>query len=167
MFNVKLASMPAVVPALGHEMEGTIKLPQLRRLISAGIVSHVDVVGRTGGWTIRAYTGERHPPMLATAAGAVRVFTTSDSAIYQLIRLGLTRFEVVADEYESGTLRAPRPDRAEAMKRQAEYDAWFNAKLEAVHTRIDSGTEVSHTPEDAWARVQERIASYEKGGRKD
>jgi hypothetical protein len=112
MFNVKLHLVPASDKAIGFEVENAIKLPKLRSLVAADLVGDVEVVGRRGGWVIRVITGEASPPVLAAATGAIRVFTTADSAIQQLIRLGVTRFQVIADEYESGTLRASRPDRA-------------------------------------------------------
>ncbi|MGN6481010.1 hypothetical protein [Luteibacter sp.] len=166
MFNVKLAAALVLAPAIGFDMEDTIKLPKLRRLIAADLIGDVDVVGRRGGWVVRVHTGDQVPPVLAAANGAVRVFTTADSAVHQLIRLGVTRFHFVADEYESGTLRAPRPDRAAVLKQQSEYEAWLKAKLDAVDARLEAGTEPLYTPEEAWARVQERLALHEKGGEK-
>jgi hypothetical protein len=166
MFNVKLAAALLLEPALGYDMQDTIKLPKLRSLIEADLLGDVEIVGQRGGWVIRLHTGVRNPPFLAAANGAIRVFTTCDSAISQLIRLGITRFQLNADEYESGTLRAPRPDRVAALKHQSEYNTWLNAKLDAVDARLDAGTEALYTPEEAWTRVQERLAFHKKGGSK-
>jgi hypothetical protein len=166
MINVKLASSLVFGPAFDYPMEETIKLPQLRRLIDADLIGDVEVVGRRGGWVVRIHTGARTPPLLAAATGAVRVFTTSDSAIAQLIRLGISRFQFIADDYESGTLRAPRPDRAAVLRQQTDYDAWLNTKLEAVQARIEAGTEKTYASDEVRLRAAERLAHYEGKGRK-
>ncbi|UPG94821.1 hypothetical protein [Luteibacter aegosomatissinici] len=166
MFNVKLAPIPCPERAIGFEVENAIKLPKLRSLVAADLVGDVEVVGRRGGWVIRVTTGEASPPLLAAATGAIRVFTTSDSAIQQLIRLGITRFQVIADEYESGTLRAARPDRAAVLKQQAEYDAWLKAKLDVVDAAMAAGAEAMFPSDEGRRRVQERLAHYKAGRHK-
>jgi hypothetical protein len=164
MFNVKLAYLPAMELAFGYYMEGTIKLPQLRSLVADDMAGDIVVTGCKGGWTIGVYVGPVEPLVLATATGAVRVFTTSDSAIHQLIRLGVTRFEVVADEYESGTLRAPRPDRADVLRQQVEYDQWLTERIAATKARIAEGSETMLSPEEA-AAFFEQLSDDLKMGR--
>lgn len=166
MFNVKLHLVPASDKAIGFEVENAIKLPKLRSLVAADLVGDVEVVGRRGGWVIRVITGEASPPLLAAATGAIRVFTTADSAIQQLIRLGVTRFQVIADEYESGTLRASRPDRAVALTQMAEYDAWLKAKLDGVDAGMNAGTEGMLSSDEARRRVHERLLHYKAGRHK-
>lgn len=153
MFNVKLATQPALEPAIWFDMEETVKLPRLRSLIVADLAGDFVVSGCLGGWTIGVYLGPVEPVRLAAASGAVRIFTTSDSAIHQLIRLGVTRFEVIADEYEAGSLRAPRPDRAVALRQQADYDGWLESKVAATLARLATGEETLLSPEESQAAV--------------
>ena len=57
--------------------------------------------------------------VLGNARGAGKVFASLDTIAVQLLRLGIQEFVVRAGGYKPGRVRAPRPDRAEAMRRTA------------------------------------------------
>lgn len=160
MFNVKPAKVllfPELAPA---RMGNMIKLPQLRSLADAELLGDVTLVGRHSGWVVMADTGYESPQALASAEGRVRVFTTADSAINQLRRIGVTRFSVDAGGYETGTLRAGRPDRAIALTQAAATPPASEARLDAVQRRLASGSEKTFTPDEARARLRARSANY-------
>lgn len=138
MFNVNLASWSPILAAEGAYMGDTIKLAQLRILVEAGAVSTAAIVGRKSGWTVSVTVGDELRE-LASADGTLRVFSTTDSAIAQMARLGITRTSVNADGYEAGTLRAPRPDRAVALKVAGEYAVWLKAKVDGSMAEVASG----------------------------
>jgi hypothetical protein len=93
----------------------------LRELCSAGAVREFVVVGmRQGGFGVRiGYgAGERQiEKVLGTSRGGVRRFGSLDTAGAFVRELGAERFGVDMSNYEPGLVRAPRPDRAEALKK--------------------------------------------------
>jgi hypothetical protein len=70
-----------------------------------------------------------------------------------MARLGVTRLSVIADAYESGTLRAPRPDRAVVLKETAEYASWLKEKVEKSAARVASGESKLYSLDEARSRV--------------
>jgi hypothetical protein len=160
MLNARLATEPAFDPAFGYDMEETIKLARLQEFLAADIIGDIEVVGRVGGWVIRVHTGDPSPPVLAAPSGAVRLFASADSAIQQLLELGITRMQFVADDLDLKGVRAPRVDRAALARQQAEHDARITAKACAVRDRLRAGTEPTISSEEILAR-------YGKHRRKD
>ena len=160
MFNVNLRSCPPLCAAEGLYMDDTIKLARLRLLAEAGAVSTATIIGRKSGWTVRVDVDDG-VRQLCSADGSLRIFSTTDSAIAQMARLGVTRFTVIADAYEAGTLRAPRPDRAVALREMAEYGDWLKAKVETSMARVASGESKLHSLDEARSRVAEMLASAE------
>lgn len=160
MFNVNLDSWSPPHAAEGSYMDDTIKLARLRLLAEAGAVSTATIVGRKSGWTVRVDVDEG-VRVLCSADGTLRIFSTTDSAVAQMARLGVTRLNVIADEYEAGTLRAPRPDRALALKETAEYADWLKAKVEKSVTRVASGESKLHSLDEARSRVAELLEGVE------
>jgi hypothetical protein len=160
MLNARLATEPAFDPAFGYDMEDTIKLARLQEFLAADIIGDIEVVGRVGGWVIRVHTGDPSPPVLAAPSGAIRLFTSADSAIQQLLELGITRVQFVADDLDLKGVRAPRVDREALARQQAEHDARITAKACAVRDRLRAGTEPTISSEEILAR-------YGKHRRKD
>ena len=141
-------------------MDESIKLAQLRLLAGAGAVPTATIVGRKAGWTLHVDVNGVSR-VLCSADGTLRTFSTTDSAIAQMARLGVTRLSVIADEYEAGTLRAPRPDRAVALKEAADYSAWLKAKVETSTTRVVSGESRLYSLDEARSRVEELLQGME------
>lgn len=141
-------------------MDDTIKLARLRLLAEAGTVSAATIIGRKSGWTVRVEVDEG-PRMLCSADGTLRIFSTTDSAIAQMARLGVTRLNVIADAYEAGTLRAPRPDRAAALKETAEYASWLKAKVQKSMDRVASGESRLYSLDEARSRVADLLEDSE------
>ena len=93
-----------------------IKEITLRELIEAKSVQSVCVVGLHGGFAITIHCGETKKT-LASSRGEVRIFASLNTTADFLRKLGLTKFEVDSSSYERARLRAPRPDRAEALRK--------------------------------------------------
>jgi len=94
----------------------TIKEITLRELVEASSVRSACVVGQPGGFAVTVRYGEAEK-MLASSRGDFRRFASLNTAAEFLRKLGIMKFEVDATNYEPGRLRAPRPDRAEALRR--------------------------------------------------
>jgi hypothetical protein len=160
MLNVNVNPWSPPCAAEGPYMDDTIKLARLRLLAEAGSLSTATVVGRKSGWTVRVDM-EDGARTLCSADGTLRIFSTTDSAIAQMARLGVTRLSVIADAYEAGSLRAPRPDRALALKETAEYADWLKAKVEKSVVRVASGESKLYPLDEARARVTELLKGME------
>jgi hypothetical protein len=111
-----VSAAPLPVASLESLPEST-----LRELCSAGAVQDVVVVGmQQGGYGVRiAYGagGRQIEKVLGTSRGGVRRFASLDTAGAFVRELGAQRFGVDMSDYEPGLVRAPRPDRAEALKK--------------------------------------------------
>lgn len=153
MFNVNLGAWSPLLAAECSNMDDTIKLAQLRLLAQARAVSTAVIIGRKAGWTVRVEVGGEARD-LCSADGALRIFSTADSAIAQMARVGITRLSVVADAYEAGTVRAPRPDRAVALKEAAEYATWLKAKVQKSMVKVAAGESRLYSLDEARARVE-------------
>ena len=94
----------------------TIREITLRELVESGSDVSLSARGEPGGFAlaIRCGAGERY---LASTRGGIRLFPNLTSLAVLLRRLGVSRFEVDAANYEPGRVRRPRPDRAEALRR--------------------------------------------------
>jgi hypothetical protein len=152
MFNVNLDPWSPLDAARGTYMDDTIKLAQLRLLAEARAVSTASIIGRASGWTVRVEVGGGARD-LCSADGTVRVFSTTDSAIAQMGRLGITRLNIVADAYEPGTVRARRPDRAVALREAAEYATWLKAKVQRSIDKVASGESRLYSLDEARSRI--------------
>ncbi|HVT54936.1 MAG TPA: hypothetical protein VHD34_02645 [Xanthobacteraceae bacterium] len=99
-------------------MTSTIKEPTLRELAEAQSLSGVVALGQRGGYALTVRYGMTETQrLLATARGETRVFSNLNTLADFLRKLGITRFEIDATDYERARVRAARPDRREAMKR--------------------------------------------------
>lgn len=89
----------------------------LRELVQAQPDLRIRVVGRghMPGFTIEAYYGNARRPLWGTR-NAPRAFATLDAAAKCVKELGVSMFEVDITKHQSGRLRPPRTDRAEAMR---------------------------------------------------
>ena len=88
----------------------------LRDLIAAGLVEALVAMGKPSGYVVAVRFGSAER-ILGNARGAPKVFGSLDTVVTQLKRLGVEEFAVNASGYQPGLIRAPRPDRAEAMRR--------------------------------------------------
>lgn len=97
-------------------MGETIRETTLRELVAADSVRSAHAIGQAGGFAVavKCGTSER---FLASARSNVRLFPNLTSLAVYLRKLGITHFEVDTSNYKPGRVRAPRPDRSEALKR--------------------------------------------------
>lgn len=111
-----MSAIPAPLDSLESLTEST-----LRELCSAGAVRDIVVVGmQQGGYGVRigyGAGGRQIEKVLGTSRGGVRRFASLDTAGAFVRELGNERFGVDMSEYEPGLVRAPRPDRAAALKK--------------------------------------------------
>lgn len=114
--------------------EKTIKEITLRELIEAEYVRSACVVGRPGGFTISVRYNDTKKT-LANSRGGLRTFASLNTAADFLRKLGFTKFEVDATDYEPGRLRAPRPDRAEALRKSKTNEDGVNGWYTKVTAR--------------------------------
>jgi hypothetical protein len=88
----------------------------LRDLASAGVLEAVTAAPRAGGFEVRVKFGNAEPA-LGNAKGEPKLYASLDTIAAQLLKLGIKTFTVNAEGYKPGLVRAPRPDRAEALRR--------------------------------------------------
>ncbi|MBY2916894.1 hypothetical protein [Rhizobium leguminosarum] len=134
----------------------TIDHTTLSRLVEAGSVDAVHVVGKTGGWSVVIRYGKAERPLAAQRSRQVRVFKRMDTLVSYLKDVGISRFEVDATDYAPGI--ASRPDRAAALRRTheaAEYDKWFRKQVEEAIREADD-------PNAVWISAQEAEERMDK-----
>ncbi|NHB93694.1 hypothetical protein [Photorhabdus cinerea] len=114
----------------------TIDHSTLNRLIEAGAVNSVHVVGHNDGWTLMVKYGAVERPLIAQRSRQVRLFKRLETLVTYLKDIGIAQFNVDAANYNLDTpTKTARPDRAEALKRAhkaAAYDAWFRQQVQAA-----------------------------------
>jgi len=98
----------------GIEASG-IKEQVLREIVQASPEITARIVGKDRAFAVivRLASGEK---ILMTARGGVRLFASLDTAAAFVGDLGLLQFDVDISHYRPGRLRAPRPDRAAALR---------------------------------------------------
>ncbi|MGO7333587.1 hypothetical protein [Rhizobium leguminosarum] len=134
----------------------TIDHSTLSRLVEAGSVDAVHVVGKTGGWSVVIRYGKAERPLAAQRSRQVRVFKRMDTLVSYLKDVGISQFDVDAAGYAPET--ASRPDRAAALRRTheaAEYDKWFRKQVEEAIREADD-------PNAVWISAQEAEERMDK-----
>jgi hypothetical protein len=157
----KLAGLPIIVNMelinniVGADMTESIKLENLRDLVNMGVVSTATILGQKGGYTVLTKVGAQDR-ILATKLGGVKMFATTDSAVRELTRLGLSSFLVDTSQHEKALLRAPRKDvtaRAKAAAEALAYDHWVREQVEEALESEKNGTATWRTHDDVWNTV--------------
>src|ERR1700692_4229942 len=127
----------------------------LSELVQAGAVRGAHVVGRDGGWALAAKYGRTERYLAATRSKQIRMFKRLETVVAYLREIGISQFDVDAADYDpSVTVRAARPDRAEALKdahQAAAYNKWFSAQIQ--ESLDDPRPNVPH------AQVQKEMAT--------
>lgn len=96
----------------------TIDHQTLSKLVDAGAVRGVHIIGQGGGWAVLVKYGMKEHPLVAQRSGDVRLFSRFETLVAYLRGIGIARFEVDAANYDpTRTPRKARPDRSEALKR--------------------------------------------------
>lgn len=93
----------------------------VRELCSSGMqMSPIVVAAPEGGFALvfsYGASGREVLRVLETSRGPVRRFGSIDTAAAFLRELAVQQFSVDLADYQTGRVRGPRPDRAEAMRR--------------------------------------------------
>lgn len=112
----------------------TIDHTTLTRLAEAGAVRSAHVVGQDGGWGIVVKYGMTERTLAAQRSHQVRIFRKLETLVAYLKSVGIPRFDVDAEHYDSHSISATkRPDRAAAMKdahAAAAYTKWLKAEVQ-------------------------------------
>lgn len=112
----------------------TIDHNTLSRLVEAGAVDAVHVIGQLGGWGVVIKYGRTERPLAASRSREVRLFKKLETVVSYLKEIGISRFDVDAANYDAAQLKTySRPDRAEAMRQAhqaAAHDKWFRAQVQ-------------------------------------
>lgn len=112
----------------------TIDHTTLIKLAEAGVVRSAHVIGRDGGWGILVRYGMTERLLAAQRSQQVRIFRKLETLVEYLKGVGIPRFEVDAENYDSrSTIATKRPDRALAMKdahAAAAYNKWLKAEVQ-------------------------------------
>lgn len=112
----------------------TIDHLTLTRLVQAGAVQSARVVGQPGGWRVAVQTGATER-VLATKRGAARVFRKFETLAGYLKGLGLTQYQVDAQEFgpctsQPGRTRADASARLKNAHEAAAYAAWLAQEVQ-------------------------------------
>ncbi|MHB1616484.1 MAG: hypothetical protein ACYCUX_04370 [Metallibacterium sp.] len=109
--------------------------------MTSGAVKSATIRGQKGGYAVLACVGMQQRP-LGTRTGAVRLFSTADTAIKLLRGLGVYHAKLDMTHYEAGSLRPARPDIAR-KNREAnaalEHDRWFRDQVVSTKAKIERG----------------------------
>ncbi len=115
-------------------MTETIDHGTLFRLVEAGAVSGVHIVGQRGGWAVMVRYGTHERPLAAQRSRQVRLFRRFETMVSYLKDVGIGQFDVDAANFDPQATKRIRPDRSDALKRAHEaaaYDNWFRAQVQA------------------------------------
>jgi predicted transcriptional regulator len=147
----------------------TIDHNTLSRLVEAGAVRDVHVIGQIGGWGVLIKYGMLESALATTRSKKIRTFKKLETVVAYLKGIGISRFDVDAAQYDPTTVQSyTRPDRVEAMRQAHEavaHDQWFRAQVEQGLQEADDPNTlwVSHNEVKADMQMQrkallERIA---------
>ncbi|MDE2279393.1 MAG: hypothetical protein KGK06_04960 [Xanthomonadaceae bacterium] len=146
-------------------MPQPIKPESFRELVTSGAVKSATILGQKGGYALLASIGMQQRP-LGTRTGAVRMFSTADTALKLLRELGVYHVNVDVTHYEAGSLRPPRPDTAQknrAANAALEHDKWFRAQVREVRDGLKDGTVDLVDSETMWGRLRARARELDAG----
>ena len=96
----------------------TIDHTTLSRLVEAGVVRGVDVIGHPGGWSVMVKYGMTER-MLAARRGTVRSFRKFETLVAYLRPLGIVHMNVNAANLDPESFKSSRarPDASARMRR--------------------------------------------------
>ena len=140
-----------------------IKLEIVKPMVSAGAIRAASIIGQKGGFAVVFNVGMQQQP-LATRAGAVRVFSRSDTAIQTLHELGIRQFNVDTRQYQAGTLRAPRPDirkRHQEAAQAVSHSRWMRGEVQSTLDKIERGEGRWHSLDDVATELHKMVDAHE------
>lgn len=111
----------------------TIDHTTLLRLAEAGAVRSAHIIGQSGGWGVLVKFGMTERTLAAQRSHQVRIFRKLETLVNYLKGVGIARFEVDAENYDSVSVTHRRPDRSKAMKEAHEaaaYNNWIKAEVQ-------------------------------------
>lgn len=111
----------------------TIDHVSLLRLVEAGAVRATHVAGQKGGWGIVVQYGMTQRTLATTRSKQVRIFKRLEAVVTYLKDLGISHFEVDAEQHDPADLKRTRPDRAKVMKKAHEaaaYTSWLEHEVQ-------------------------------------
>jgi hypothetical protein len=126
---------------------------EFRAAFAHGAVQSVALEPLGARFAVKFLTGEGVATLVQARGAEPRLFSSADSALRLLHKLGVHRIVLDGLEHwhpeEAQALRRMRPDRAEALTRAAEHDRWVRTKVLA--SRDDPRPVIA---EDEWQSIR-------------
>lgn len=151
----------------------TLNLEQLKATTLAGAVTGITLRGDGAAFVISVQT-LRDEAILVTSRKQPRRFADPRKALQVLRSTGWNECRVDATQWrpeDSALEKTARPDRSAALKaahvaaqEAADYDRWFDAKVQASIDGLNDGTNKPYTQQEWAVRRAEIVARF--SGRK-
>jgi hypothetical protein len=150
----------------------TLNLEQLKATTLAGGVTGITLRGDGAAFVVSVQT-LRDEAILVTSRKQARRFADPRKALQILRSVGWNecRMDTTGWRPEDSALeKTTRPDRSAALKAtheaaqiQADYDRWFDAKVQASIDGVKDGTNKPYTPQEWAVRRAEIIDRFSRG----
>jgi hypothetical protein len=144
----------------------TIDHNTLARLVEAHAVRGAHVIGRPGGWGVIVRYGSTERPLAATRSREVRLFKKLETLVGYLKGVGISRFDVDAENFDPHTVTTySRPDASESLKRAhaaAAHDKWFREQVAQGIKEADDPATQWVSNETVKAESAKRRAAWSK-----
>lgn len=131
----------------------TIDQATLSELVEAGAISKANIVGETGGWSVRVKSGKTNKFLRTQKKRQIRLFKKMDSLVDYLKNMGISHFDVDATSYKPEI--KSRPDRSQALRQAHEavaHDKWFRKKVE-------EGIKLARSPDAVWIDHEDVVSA--------
>ncbi|MEO7031721.1 MAG: hypothetical protein ABI351_09610 [Herbaspirillum sp.] len=142
----------------------TIDQNTLARLVEAGAVRGASIIGQPGGWGVVIQYGMTERA-LAAKRGTVRNFARFETLVGYLKKMGISKYQVDATQYDPATVKEGR-FREEAANRMrhahaaAAHDKWFRDQVEQALQEADDPATVWLSNEAVKAHSAARRAKW-------
>lgn len=146
----------------------TIDHNTLARLVLANAVSATHVVAKPGGWGVIVRYGAIESTLAATRSKQTRVFKRLETLVGYLKGVGISRFDVDADNFDAAA-EPPysRPDTSATLKQAhaaLAHDRWFRDQVTQAINEADDPAAQWVSNDTAMAEGAERRAAWRTQG---
>ena len=146
----------------------TIDHHTLARLVEAKAVRATHVVAKPGGWGVIVQYGAIESALAATRSKETRVFRRMETLIGYLKGVGISRFDVDADNFDAAAAKTySRPDTSATLKQAhaaLAHDRWFRDQVEQAIKEADDPATQWVSNETAMAEAAQRRAAWRAKG---
>lgn len=146
----------------------TIDHHTLARLVQDSAVHATHVVATPGGWAVIVQYDGIESALAATRSKQIRVFKRLETLIGYLKGVGISRFDVDANYFDTAAAKPPsRPDNSASLKQAhaaLAHDRWFRDKVEQALKEADDLAAQWVSNETAMAEAAKRRAVWRTKG---